>query len=118
MSIVSSIRRRVFVLVMALPSARLSGRRQPAEDPGNYISLDALLTASGHLLIHRVARIGGTFFRIDSRALYGCGWHRDRGSSVCVNTLAIPQDELEERVLNGVMRVLTPQTRSTWWSEP
>jgi hypothetical protein len=52
---------------------------------------------------------GGTFFRIDGRALYGCGWHQDRGSSICPNTLKIPQTELEERVLGGVMRVLSPE---------
>jgi DNA invertase Pin-like site-specific DNA recombinase len=66
---------------------------------------------SKHLLsgLLKCGTCGGTFFRIDGRALYGCGWHRDRGDSVCANTLRIPQAELEERVLGGVMGVLTPE---------
>jgi site-specific DNA recombinase len=54
---------------------------------------------------------GGGFFAVTGGGrVFGCGWHRDRGNSVCRNAQRVDRVELEERVLTALRdHVLTPE---------
>jgi hypothetical protein len=45
---------------------------------------------------------GGSFHVLDTRRLYGCAWHRDRGPEVCTMETRIPGNELEGRLLRSL----------------
>ena len=67
---------------------------------------------SRHLLsgLLQCAECGGAFFALRRESSYGCGWHRDRGSTVCGNGLRIPRAELEARVLGAIReQILVPE---------
>jgi DNA invertase Pin-like site-specific DNA recombinase len=52
---------------------------------------------------------GGAFFAVTGAAIYGCGWHRDRGPEVCKSELRVPRTALEERIFGAIRSdVLTP----------
>ncbi len=57
-----------------------------------------------HLLsgLLECAECSGSFHVLDTRRLYGCAWHRDRGPGVCTMDARIPGDELEGRVLRAL----------------
>jgi DNA invertase Pin-like site-specific DNA recombinase len=53
---------------------------------------------------------GGAFFAVTGGAVYGCGWHRDRGPEVCKSELRVPRTALEARIYGAIRgEVLTPE---------
>ena len=53
---------------------------------------------------------GGGFYRADNRGTYVCGHRRDRGASVCGNSLRVRQSDLEDRILGVIQsEILVPE---------
>jgi site-specific DNA recombinase len=52
------------------------------------------------------AECGGSFHELHCRALWGCSWHRNRGSEVCANATLVSQARLEAAVIGAVRAAL------------
>ena len=56
------------------------------------------------------AECSGGFYAVTRGGRYGCGWHRDRGPSVCSSALRVSRGDLETRILGAIRNeVLTPE---------
>jgi len=77
------------------PTQELGGRRGPRH------------LLSGFLVCEEC---GGSFHAMNRPDIYGCGWHRDRGSDVCSSTLRVPRTALEDRILGAIReQILVPE---------
>lgn len=52
------------------------------------------------------AECGGSFHELHGRPVWGCSWHRNRGSEVCTNATRISQARLEAAVMSAVRDAL------------
>jgi DNA invertase Pin-like site-specific DNA recombinase len=79
---------------------RLTGRARASHTVTSRYLLSGLL---------QCAECGGAFFALRKESSYGCGWHRDRGPTVCGNGIQVPRAELEARVLGAIReQILVP----------
>lgn len=73
--------------------------RHPGGPPARYL-------LSGFL---RCGVCGGSYVMMNGR-YYGCGTHKDRGSSICPNSKRIPRIVAEQKLLAGVkQKLLSPE---------
>lgn len=60
---------------------------------------------------------GGSFHALHGRAVWGCSWHRNRGSDVCANDTIVSQARLEAAVMDAVREALDEEVAGRAFSQ-